>query len=278
MESVRIGLYEKAIPNRMSMKEKLSRARKYGYDFLEMSIDETEDKLARLDMTMEDRARLVSEMFEEGLFIRSICLSGHRKYPLGSEDPKTRDISLEIMRKAIILAYDLGVRIIMIAGYDEYYKESNEATRSNFLVNLRKSVEMAARYGVILAFETMETEFMNTIEKAMYYVNEVNSPYLQVYPDLGNITNAAVMYGKSVTDDISLGEGNIVAFHLKETVPGVFREVPYGTGHVDFKNSLKKILDSGINLFVCEFWDTGKSDFEEDLKFAREFILENLKS
>ncbi len=112
----------------------------------------------------------------------------------------------------------------------------------------------------------------------MYYVNEINSPYLQVYPDLGNITNAAVMYGKSVIDDISLGKGSIVAFHLKETVPGVFREVPYGTGHVDFKNSLKKILDSGINLFVCEFWDTGKSDFEEDLRFAREFVLENMNA
>lgn len=276
MEMVRIGLYEKAIPNHVPMKEKLRLARKHGYDFLEMSIDETDDKLARLDMTIEERARLVSDMFEEGLFVRSICLSGHRKYPLGSEDAKIREKSLEIMRKAIVLAYDLGVRIIMIAGYDEYYKESNEQTRANFLVNLRKSVEMAARYGVILAFETMETEFMNTIEKAMYYVNEVNSPYLQVYPDLGNITNAAVMYGRSVIDDISLGKGNIVAFHLKETVPGVFREVPYGTGHVDFRSSLKKILDSGINLFVCEFWDTGKTDFEEDLRFAREFVLENM--
>jgi L-ribulose-5-phosphate 3-epimerase len=278
MERVRIGLYEKAIPNHVPMKEKLRLARKHGYDFLEMSIDETEDKLARLDMTIEERARMVNDMFEEGLFIRSICLSGHRKYPLGSEDSKTREISLEIMRKAIVLAYDLGVRMIMIAGYDEYYNGSNEQTRSNFLVNLRKSVEMAARYGIILAFETMETEFMNTIEKAMYYVNEINSPYLQVYPDLGNITNAAVMYGKSVIDDISLGRGSIVAFHLKETVPGVFREVPYGTGHVDFKNSLKKILDSGINLFVCEFWDTGKSDFEEDLRFAREFVLENMNA
>lgn len=276
MEKVRIGLYEKAIPNHVPMKEKLRLARKHGYDFLEMSIDETDDKLARLDMTIEERARLVSDMFEEGLFVRSICLSGHRKYPLGSEDAKIREKSLEIMRKAIVLAYDLGVRIIMIAGYDEYYKESNEQTRANFLVNLRKSVEMAARYGVILAFETMETEFMNTIEKAMYYVNEVSSPYLQVYPDLGNITNAAVMYGRSVIDDISLGKGNIVAFHLKETVPGVFREVPYGTGHVDFRSSLKKILDSGINLFVCEFWDTGKTDFEEDLRFAREFVLENM--
>jgi len=100
MDSVRIGLYEKAIPNRVPMKEKLRLARKHGYDFLEMSIDETEDKLARLDMTNEERSRMVSDMFEEGLFIRSICLSGHRKYPLGSEDAKTREKSLEIMRKS----------------------------------------------------------------------------------------------------------------------------------------------------------------------------------
>ena len=44
---------------------------------------------------------------------------------------------------------------------------------------------MAAKAGVMMGFETMETEFMNTVEKAMVYVNRVNSPYLNVYPDLG---------------------------------------------------------------------------------------------
>lgn len=42
--------------------------------------------------------------------------------------------------------------------------------------NLKKSVEMAERTGVILGFETMETEFMNTVEKAMKYVTLVDSP------------------------------------------------------------------------------------------------------
>ncbi len=32
---------------------------------------------------------------------------------------------------------------------------------------------MVARSGIILAFETMETEFMNTVEKAMNYVKRL---------------------------------------------------------------------------------------------------------
>ena len=63
-----------------------------------------------------------------------------------------------------------------------------------FWRNLKKSVELAEKYGVILAFETMETPFLNNCKKAMRYVLEVNSPYLKVYPDIGNCTNAALTY------------------------------------------------------------------------------------
>ena len=115
-----------------------------------------------------------------------------------------------------------------------YYEEGNERTRELFLDNLRKAALMAADRGILLGFETMETEFMNTVEKAMKYVRLVDSPYLHVYPDLGNITNAAVSYGKDVLDDLETGRGRIIAMHLKETVPGKFREIPFCTGHVDF--------------------------------------------
>ena len=143
------------------------------------------------------------------------------------------------MEKAIQLACDLGLRIIQLAGYDVYYEEGGEDTRALFLENLKKSAEMAAAAGVTLAFETMETEFMNTVEKAMAYVKLVNSPYLKVYPDSGNLTNAAVAYHTRVSDDLETGRGSISAVHLKETKPGVFREVPYGTGHVDFVDVIK---------------------------------------
>ena len=44
---------------------------------------------------------------------------------------------------------------------------------------------MAAKYGIVMGFETMETPFMDTVEKAMEYVRIVDSPYLQIYPDIG---------------------------------------------------------------------------------------------
>ena len=114
-----------------------------------------------------------------------MCLSGHRKYPIGSENEKIRNKGMEIMSDAIDFAIDIGIRIIQIAGYDEYYQPSNENTRQLFLENLKLSEQMAAKKGIILAFETMETEFLNTVRKAMYYVNIIKSPFLQIYPDLG---------------------------------------------------------------------------------------------
>ena len=52
-----------------------------------------------------------------------MCLSGHRKYPLGSHDKEIQKKSLEIMKKAIDFAADLGIRIIQLAGYDVYYED-----------------------------------------------------------------------------------------------------------------------------------------------------------
>ena len=218
MKAYTIGLYEKAMPGNLSWSEKMRAAKKAGYDFIEISIDETDSKLERLEMTRSEREELVGLMYETGIPIRTMCLSGHRRYPIGSSDPHTRRRGMDIMEKALELADDLGIRIIQLAGYDVYYEESTDDTRASFLENLKIAAEMAASRGILMGFETMETEFMNTVGKAMYYVNKVDSVYLNVYPDLGNITNAAVAYGTSVADDLETGRGRLVALHLKETV------------------------------------------------------------
>ena len=268
MKPYAIGLYEKAIPGDFSFRDKLICAKECGYDFLEISIDETDAKLSRLDWSAEERLQLVNTTKEVGLPIRSMCLSGHRKYPFGDPDPAVRARSLEIMEKAGILADDLGVRIIQLAGYDVYYKEGTEETRKLFEENLAKATAMAACRGIVLGFETMETPFMNTTEKSMYYVNKINSPWLGVYPDSGNLTNASLDYGTTVPDDLETGRGHIFALHLKETVPGKFREIPFLTGHVDFDAVVKKAWELGIRRFVTEMWYVGQDSWKEDIKFA----------
>ena len=268
MKPYAIGLYEKAMPGSMTWEEKLRCAKECGYDFVEISIDETDEKLARLEWTKEERLDMVRLMKEVGLPIRSICLSGHRKYPFGASDPKVRERSMDIMEKSIEFADDLGIRIIQLAGYDVYYEEGTAESERFFRENLAKATLMAAARGIILGFETMETEFMNTTEKAMHYVSLIDSPYLGVYPDSGNLTNAAVTYGTSVLDDLETGRGHISALHLKETVPGKFREIPFMTGHVDFDAIINKAWEMGIRRFVTEMWDVGKDSWKEDIKFA----------
>ena len=58
MKAYTLGMYEKAVPNELSWKEKLEAARTAGYDFFEISIDETEEKLNRLKMSGEERQKL----------------------------------------------------------------------------------------------------------------------------------------------------------------------------------------------------------------------------
>jgi predicted hexulose-6-phosphate isomerase len=250
----RLGLYEKSMPHTLTVADKLREAKNAGFDYLELSIDESDEKLARLEWKREAIDRLNGAMEETGVRLTSICLSAHRRFPLGDPDPAIRGKSLAIMEQALSLAVRLGVRIIQIAGYDVYYKESSELTRDFFAENLEKSLRMAAREGIILAFETMETPFIDTVEKALFWVNRFSSPYLQIYPDTGNITNAALNYGGSAGEDLEKGGGHVAALHLKESKPGIYREVPYGRGHVNFDGAVRAAWRLGVRLYVAEFW------------------------
>lgn len=267
-----LGMYEKAVPSELTWIERLEVARACGFDYVEMSVDESDARLERLEWSPGERRQLVRAMDNTGTLIRSMCLSGHRKYPLGASDPAVEARSLEIMKKALDLACDLGIRTIQLAGYDVYYEEGTPETRKRFEENLARAVEMASRVGVLLGFETMETPFMDTVEKAMRYVDLIDSPYLGVYPDLGNLTNASFLYGKSVRDDVATGRGHIIAAHCKETVAGKYREVPFGTGTTDYEGGLDELVAQGVRRFVAEFWYVGSDAWREEAAEASSFV------
>ncbi|MBQ7725569.1 MAG: L-ribulose-5-phosphate 3-epimerase, partial [Clostridia bacterium] len=166
MRDYALGLYEKSMPNSLSLAEKLAAAKDAGYDYMELSIDESDEKLARLKWTDQERAALRSDMNSAGIDLRTICLSAHRRFPLGSADEQTVLRSKEILFDAVKLAKDLNIRIIQLAGYDVYYEPSNAATRERFFRNLHDCLPEAAKSGVILAFENMETKFMNSAQKS----------------------------------------------------------------------------------------------------------------
>ncbi len=267
-----LGIYEKALPAELNWGERLAIAKAAGYDFLEISIDETEERLARVNWTDSEKEELVRTIRINKMPILTMCLSGNRKYPIGSEDIEIRQKGIRLIKDAVGFSLAVGIRIVQLAGYDEYYKETNEKTKALFLEALKEVAEYAAGKGVALAIETVDTEHMDSIEKVMQYVEKINSPYLQVYPDVGNIT----AMGKDVEKDFLSGAGHIMAIHLKDTMPGKVRDIPYGSGTVDFVSFFRLIRKMDYRgLLVAEMWATQDRQSSIDyIKAARDFLLE----
>ncbi len=215
-KSIPLGIYEKALPAGECWLERLKLAKALGFDFVEMSLDETDARLARLDWSPEQRLALVKAVAETGVRVPSMCLSAHRRFPLGSEDDAVRHQGLEIMRKAI-RPQDVGIRVIQLAGYDVYYQQANDETRRRFRDGLKQSVEMASP--VTLAMEIMDYPLMNSISKALGYAHYLNNPWFQLYPDIGNLS----AWDNDVQMELKAGSGHIVAVHVKDTKPGVFK-------------------------------------------------------
>ena len=76
-----LGIYEKALPAGECWRERLELAKTLGFDFVEMSVDETDARLARLDWSPEQRLALVSAVAQTGVRVPSMCLSAHRRFP-----------------------------------------------------------------------------------------------------------------------------------------------------------------------------------------------------
>lgn len=278
MESINgclLGLYEKALPAELSWDERLAAAKAAGFDFLEISIDETEERLARVKWPDSQKEELVGIIRRQNMPILTMCLSGNRKYPIGSENEKTRTKGIRLIKDAVDFSLAVGIRIVQLAGYDEFYNKTNDNTQALFVTALHEVVEYAAGKGVSLALETVDTEHMDSIEKAMKFVDKINSPYLQVYPDIGNIT----AMGKDVEKDFFFGEGHIMAIHLKDTMPGKVRNIPYGAGTVDFVSFFRLINKMDYKgLLVAEMWATEDRESSiEYIRTAKEFLLEKYR-
>ena len=264
-----IGIYEKATPKHFTWKERLEFAKELGFDFVEMSVDESDARLARLEWSKEERFEVVKAVYETGVRIPTICFSGHRRYPLGSNDPALEAKSLETMKQCIELAQDLGVRVIQLAGYDVYYEEKSPETRARFLKNLRKACNWAEQAQVILAIEIMDDPFINSIEKYLAVEKAINT---------GNLS----AWHNDLYSEFVIGHQALAALHLKDTYPvteqskGQFRDVPFGQGCVNWEDTFRILKETNYQgPFLIEMWSENCPTVEETkaaIKEAQDFL------
>ncbi len=275
-----LGLYEKALPPDMDWELRLQSAKDLGYDYMEISIDEKDERLERLTWNEDQKEALRLAMQKTGVPIPSMCLSGHRRFPYGSADPAIRQKAHEMTENAIRFCRDLGIRVIQLAGYDVYYEESTEESLRFFLEGLKSAARLAEKYQVMLAMEIMDTKLMSSITRYKRYKEAIPSPWFTVYPDLGNLT----AWGNDPKEELSLGIHEIVGIHLKDTLAvtptfeGQFKCVTFGEGCVDFATELKILEDLGYaGPYMMEMWYSDGMDWKEYITNAKQYIEEQYR-
>jgi L-ribulose-5-phosphate 3-epimerase len=266
-----VGLYEKALPASLCWEERLAAAGQAGYDFVEISIDESEERLSRLDWQASERAELRRSIANTGVQIMTMCLSGHRKYPLGSHDPGIRRQGQELLRKAIGFAGDVGLRVVQVMAYDVFYEKSDAETGANFVEGLEMGTRWAGEAGVMLGLENLDTPFVDSIRKGLVIIRQIDSPWLRLYPDIGNLAAA----GYFPPEEVLLAKGQMIGVHVKDAMPQIIRGIPYGEGIVPFRETFQALVQTGFwGLIGAEMWGqmhTGQDPIE-CVASARRFI------
>jgi len=274
LDAIKVGLYEKALPKNLTWEERLNLTRKTGFDFLEVSIDDTDERQARLDWTPAERKNIRDLVDKTGVNIQSLSLSGHRRFPLGSKSTPTRERALDLFKRTVELAVDLNARTILLGGAEDYYEDVDKSTRERFLENLGKGFEWASGAGVMLALENWDIQ-INTMPRVMEYVDHFDSPWFQTYTDLGNLIYAGV----DVISQLDYVKGHIAALHVKDTLPGQLRYVPPGEGAVPFVEAFEKLAELGFQApVVLELWTEDFPDAVEIVEEARKFIRAKMKA
>ena len=275
------GIYEKAFDPKITWEERLRRAKCLGFDYVEISIDETDERLSRLDWTRQQKKALADALWSSNMQMRSMCLSAHRRFPFGSKDPSVRQRAMEIMDKAIDFAGELGIRVIQLAGYDVYYEDSTPDSVKRFGEGMLYSSERAEKAQVMLAMEIMDTPFMNSITKHLEYEKAIHSPWYKAYPDLGNLS---AWKENNPKHELEIGIDSIVAVHLKDTLSpeddfkGQFKGVEFGCGCVDFVERFKDLnrLDYK-GPFMIEMWYRDGYDDVKEIQKAIDFLSDKYR-
>lgn len=285
MKKVRLGINEKALPAEFSWEEKFQLVKSLGFSFIELSIDESDERIQRLEWTKEESQQLreISQRFD--IQIKTIMLSALRKYPLGSADPGIYRLAYGMARQAIILAKNLGYGTVQLAGYDEYYLPKSSGGPNRFYQNLERITQFAAREQVMVTVETMDDKFINTVQKVAELKMVIKSPWLAAYADLGNLTAWQGNNPKLVAVNLKANQEIIAAIHVKDTkpvtndFPGVFKDVSLGEGTVNFDYLFNVLYRSGYQgTFTIELWTERAVDCLKKLQLAKDFVTEKLEA
>ncbi len=228
-------------------------AKAAGLEGVEVSLGKGADHLPMSDPARQQQ--ILAAARESGLAVASTCLEIYHRDGLKSH-PDAPKWTLE----AIAATRALGSKVILLPFFGKWATEKREEQQA-VAERLKPLAEAAGKAGVILGLE-------NTLsaEDNAWILDQVKSPALQVYYDVGN----SFPRGFDVYKEIEqLGGKRVCAIHLKD------RGALLGQGKIDFPRFLAATVACGYRgwlMLETGVQGTVEETFSANARYVRELV------
>jgi len=242
------------LPRELGIMEKFKLAKATGFEGIEPNTIYKPDELNQYQEAAE----------ATGIKIHSIMNSDHWQYPLTDNDPAVVRKCIDGIKTSLQNAKELGAdAILLVPGvvtaevrYIDAYNRSQK--------QIRELLPLAKELQVKIAIENVGNRFLLSPLEFARYIDEINSPYLQGYFDIGNIGRSGFPQ-----DWIRTFGKRLVKVHIKAMEPG--KEVPKydpkdrRTEGIDWVDIRKALSDVGYNGWVTAEVRSGDESYLKEL-------------
>jgi L-ribulose-5-phosphate 3-epimerase len=215
------------------------------------------------DKAQAEQVRLAAE--KTGLKIHSVMNADHWKYPLSSVDPTVVLKSVDGMETSLRNAALWGANNVLLvpAVVDAVTSYGDAWVRSQRVIKSR-ILPLATELKIVVAIEEVWNKFLLSPLEMARYVDEIDSPWVRCYFDVGNV----VLYGYPQDWIRTLGP-RIVRVHLKDFKmdrrAGTFAWKNLGEGDIDWIEVRKAFAEIGYAGYMTTEIEGGDAAYLKDV-------------
>lgn len=229
------GVLISMLPKQLSYYDRFQLAREVGFEGVEMQ-------------TVSDpkEAETIREAsVKAGFRIHSVMNSDHWRFPLSDPDPEVVRKCVAGMETSLRNAKLWGADTVLLVPAVVTPKTTIPQAWERSQAEIRKMIPLAKELGVIIGIEEVWNKFLLTPYEHARFVDQLNSPWVNAYFDVGNI----VMYGYPQEWIRVLGK-RIGKIHLKDFKTDNRQFVPLQEGSVDWPEVRRAIGEVGFQGFL----------------------------
>jgi len=255
---LRKSLYYNMFPEELGVLERFQAAKEMRFEGIEIpTLEESE-----IVDEFKDAAA------QSGIEIHSIMNQRHWRYPLSSADPSVVDQSIEGMEISLRNARALGAGVVLlvpaVVNAETMYRDAYTHSQKN----IKRLLPLAEELGVIIAIENVWNKFLLSPLEFLRYIEEIDSPFLKAYFDVGNI----VLYGFP-QDWIRTLNQMIVRIHIKGFNEKTKSFVNLREGTIDWPEVRRALSDIGYSGFINAELSRGDLTYLKDVSDQMDKII-----